>query len=134
MRPATFTALTWNCEGIKNNIFVLKSMLLDEKSSFVFLSEAQLYQCDTNQLFEYLEGEYSWYLNSEDLFDPELPMIKSRANGGTLLMWLKELDPYVEVIHTNTPAFLPIILKMPGLKTSVHIALYMPTHSKAAVF
>ena len=61
-------------------------------------------------------------------------MIKSRGNGGTLLIGIKELDPYIEVIPTNTPAFLLIILRMPGLKTSVHIALYMPTHSKESEF
>ena len=127
MKTETFTAVTWNCEGIKNNIFLLKSILSDTKTSFVCLSEPQLYQCDANQLFEYLDGEYCWYLNSEDVTDPELPLVKSRAHGGTLMMWLKELDPFIEVINTNTAAFLPIVFKMPGLKTSVHVTLYMPT-------
>ena len=134
MKTETFTAVTWNCEGIKNNIFLLKSILSDTKTSFVCLSEPQLYQCDANQLFEYLDGEYCWYLNSEDVTDPELPLVKSRAHGGTLMMWLKELDPFIEVINTNTAAFLPIVFKMPGLKTSVHVTLYMPTHGKDSEF
>ena len=49
-------------------------------------------------------------------------------------MWLKELDPYIEIIATNTTAFLPIVIKMPGLETSVHIAVYLPTHSKDSEF
>ena len=120
--------------GIKNNIFLLKSILCDNKVCFAFISEPQLYQCDANQIFQYLEGEYCWHLNSDDVLDPELPMVRSRAHGGTLTLWLKELDPYIEVIATDTTAFLPIVLKMPGLQTSVHISLYMPTHSKDSEF
>ena len=130
----TFTALTWNCEGIKNSIFLLKDILSNAKISFVCLSEPQLYQCDTSQVFQYLQGEYCCQLNSHDSQDPELPMIRSRAIGGTLIMWLRELDPYIEVISTNTTAFLPIIFEKPGLQTSVHISLYMPTHSKDSEF
>ena len=50
------------------------------------------------------------------------------------MLWLKELDPFIEVITTNTAAFLPIIFKMPGLKTSIHVTLYMPTHGKDSEF
>jgi hypothetical protein len=46
----------------------------------------------------------------------------------------RELDPYVEVIPTNTTAFLPIVLSMPGLQTTVHITLYMPTHGRDTEF
>ena len=129
-----FTAMSWNCEGIKNNIFLIKSILAESNISFVFLSEPQLYQCDAGQIFQYINGEYCWHLNSDDLLDPELPLVKSRAHGGTLCLWLKELDPYVEVISTNTTAFLPIVLNKPGLKTSVHISLYLPTHGKETEF
>ena len=128
------TALTWNCEGIKNSIFKLKDILSSTKTSFVCLSEPQIYQCDVDQLLQYLEGDYCWHLNSHDLLDPELPLVKSKAIGGTLMLWMKELDPYIEVITTNTTAFLPIVLKMPGLKTSVHISLYLPTHSRDTEF
>ena len=50
------------------------------------------------------------------------------------MLWLKELDPYIEVVLTNTTAFLPIILKMPGLKTAILVTLYLPTHGKDAEF
>ena len=50
------------------------------------------------------------------------------------MIWLKELDPYVEVITNTSTAFLPIILKMPGLKTSIHVSIYLPTHGKDSEF
>ena len=96
----------------------------------IALSDPQIYQCDANQTLQYIQGEYCWYLNSHDVLDPELPLYTSTAYGGTLTVWHKYLDPYIEVVPTSTTAFLPIILKMPGLKTTIHITLYLPTHSK----
>ena len=129
-----FRALTWNCEGVKNNIFKLNSVLLNNNVSFAFISEPQLYQCDAASIFQYLEGDYCWSLNSHDILDPELPLVKSRAIGGTLMLWQKELDPFIEVLSVNTTAFLPVIFRMPGLMTSIHISLYLPTHSKDSEF
>ena len=113
---------------------MLKNVLSSYKVGLACISEPQLFQCDTYQIFQYLEGEYCWHLNSEDLLDPELPLVKTRAHGGTLMIWLKELDPYVEVITNTSTAFLPIILKMPGLKTSIHVSIYLPTHGKDSEF
>ena len=62
--------------------------------------------------------------------DPEIPLYTCSAHGGTLAIWHKKLDPYIEAVPTNTTAFLPVILKIPGLKTSIHVTLYLPTHSK----
>jgi hypothetical protein len=72
--------------------------------------------------------------DSEDVMDQELPLVKSRAFGGTLMLCLKELDPFKEVIPTNTAAFLPVIVKMPGLMTTVHITLDMPNSGKDSEF
>ena len=49
-------------------------------------------------------------------------------------MWRKWLDPYISVYPAQTSAFLPIILKLPETRISVHIALYMPTHGKDPEF
>ena len=49
-------------------------------------------------------------------------------------MWQRDLDPFIEVISTATTAFLPIILKIPGLRTSIHISIYFPTHGKDGEF
>ena len=113
---------------------MLKDVLSDQKVSLACLSEPQLFQCDAKQILQYVEGEYCWHLNSDDLSDPELPTVKSRAHGGTLMLWLKELDPYIEVINTKNTAFLPIILNMPGLRVSIHVSIYLPTHGKDSEF
>ena len=81
-----------------------------------------------------IQHEYCHYLNSDDLYDPELPLVKARAVGGTLAMWRKWLDPYVSIYPTQTSAFLPLILKIPGTRISVHMALYLPTHGKDPEF
>ena len=59
----------------------------------VFLSDIDL--CMKNVCHE-----YSYWLNSDDRFDPELSLSSSRANGGTLAMWRKHLDPYITVHPT----------------------------------
>ena len=44
--PQIFTAITWNCEGIKNGIFALKEMLDRFSPDFAFLSESQIFSAD----------------------------------------------------------------------------------------
>ena len=83
---------------------------------------------------QYIRGEYCFYLNLDDLHNPELPLIKNRSAGGTLCFWKKQLDPYVTVISVKTQSFLPVILKLTNFQISVHIALYLPTHSKDTKF
>ena len=134
MNTESFSALSWNCEGLKNNIFLLQQILLSTKYDFIALSESQLFQCDARQVLQYLDGEYCYFLNSDDLHDPELPSINNRSFGGTLMLWNKQLDPHIEVYKTSSPAFLPVILKKPGLRTSIHVALYLPTHGKDPQF
>ena len=81
-----------------------------------------------------VQHEYCYNLNSEDLRDPELPYIKSRASGGTLALWRKQLDPFVSIYSVESSAFLPLILTLPGAKVSVHITVYLPTHGKDEEF
>lgn len=83
---------------------------------------------------QYIRGEYCFYLNLDDLHNPELPLIKNRSAGGTLCFWKKQLDPYVTVISVKTQSFLPVILKLTNFQISVHIALYLPTHGKDTKF
>ena len=78
--------------------------------------------------------EYSYWLNSNDRYDPELSLSTSRAVGGTLAMWRKHLDPYITVHPTQTSAVLPLVLQLPGAKISAHIAVYLPTSGKDAEF
>ena len=40
---------------------------------------------------------YNFYLNSEDRHDNLLALVKSRAHGGTLALWGKDLYPYITI-------------------------------------
>ena len=128
------SALTWNIEGIKRNVFSLVEVLTSEKSSLVFLSEPQVYQCVMANIVQYLDHDYCSSLNSEDIMDPELPLLKSKAKGGTMVLWRKWLDPHIKVIPVSTASFLPIVLTLPGCQPSVHVAVYLPTHGQDTEF
>ena len=128
------TALTWNIEGVRRHIFYLAEVLQSERCSLVFLSEPQAYQCDLPSIIQYIEHDYCYALNSDDLYDPDLPLDNSRAKGGTMLLWRKSLDPYVKLIKVSSSAFLPLLLTIPGYYPSVHVALYLPTHGQDTEF
>ena len=130
----TLTALTWNIEGIRRNIFTLAQILEREKSSLVFLGEIQAYQCDIEVVVQYISHEYCYSLNSEDSTDPELPLYKSKAKGGTMLLWRKWLDPHIKVISVQSSAFLPIVLTLPDSIPSIHVSIYLPTHEQDTEF
>ena len=86
-----------------------------------------LFQCDLLDQMSFFKSEYTCTLNSEDLFDTELPLVKMKAKGGTMALWRKSLDPYVSTVPSTSSSFLPIIFSPPGYKPSVHITVYLPT-------
>jgi hypothetical protein len=51
-----------------------------------------------------------------------------------MAMWRSELDPYVKVLTTTSPAVLPLLLSMPGRAQSAHIGIYLPTRGREAEF
>ena len=108
--------------------------MISNLPDLVFLSEPQCYQTDIKQHTSGLQHEYEYHLNSDDLYDRELPLVKSRAIGGTLVLWRKWLDPYVSVFPSQSSSFLPLVLKLPNARISVHIAVYLPTHGKDTEF
>ena len=126
--------MTWNIESIKSHIYVLCGILTDKRPDLVFISEPQIFQSDISETMSCLKGEYVFHLNSDDLHDPELALIKSRAVGGTLVMWRKWIDPYVTIHHVTTNSFLPLVLNLPGAAISIHICIYLPTSGKEAEF
>ena len=77
--------MTWNIEGFKRNVLNLKDLISAEAPHMIFLSETQIFQSDIAHIASYLQGEYFYLLNSEDQFDQDLPLIKSRAVGGTMV-------------------------------------------------
>ena len=81
-----------------------------------------------------LKGEYSALLNSEDIDDVELPLIKARAKGGTMILWKKCFDPFIYPVKSISPSFLPIIFCYPGVIPSIHVSLYLPTAGKDVEF
>ena len=101
---------------------------------FIFLSEPQIFANDLELSMKTFQGEYKCSLNSDDKYDPELPLIKSKAHGGTLVLWKIEHDPYVSIHPVSSSAFLPLIYDPPSSPLSIHIAVYLPTLGKESSF
>ena len=115
-------------------MFVLRDILFSRYPELVFLSESQVYQSEVDSLLKYVEGTYYFSLNSEDKYDPTLPLCKNYSHGGTLLLWRHDLDPYVKIHPVTTPAFTPLILNLPNTIPTIHIAIYLPTSGKESEF
>ena len=80
------------------------------------------------------QGEYKCSLNSDDKYDPELPLTKSKANGGTMSLWKIEHDPFISIHPVFSSSFLPLIFDPPYCPLSIHIAVYLPTLGKESKF
>ena len=78
--------------------------------ALIFLSEPQLFQCDTALALASLP-DFCHHLNSADSFLPSLALDQRKAWGGTLAMWHKSLDPFLLVPPTTSPAhfFIPLL-------------------------
>ena len=126
--------ITWNIEGWKRNYLNLKHFIDEFEPDILLLSEPQSFQCDIPTHYDCFHGNYSFHLNSEDILCPDLPLDRRKAVGGTMAMWRTQLDPYVTVIPSTSTSYLPILLAIPGVATSVHIALYLPTSGREAEF
>ena len=97
----------------------------------IFLTKPQIFSCDVENALKYFSGTFCYYLNSEDKYTEDLPMKSSKANGGTMLLWKRELDPYVTIDQDLcTPAFLPLFLNLPGFTSTIHISVYLPTSGR----
>ena len=130
----SFNVLTWNIEGLRRNIFNLKHFCTLYNPDLVFLSEPQLFQCDADALMETFRGSYNFDLNSSDKYDPDLPLMKLKAKGGTMILWKLEHDPFITIHPVTTTAFLPIIFTPPGLAQSIHVCVYLPTQGQENSF
>ena len=129
-----FIAMSWNIEGIKRNVYSLCHFVSLHHPDLVFLSESQIFSCDSLKVMEFLKKDYCFVSNSEDNHQPEAPLIKPRASGGTLIMWKRSLDPYIEVQPLSTTSTLPIIFQPPGCSPSIHICIYLPTAGQDSQF
>ena len=82
----------------------------------------------------HMRGEYHFALNSADKYDPELPIVKAKATGGTMVLWKVCHDPSIRIHPVSSPSILPIIFSPPNCPTSIHISVYLPTHGKDSKF
>ena len=129
-----FCAMSWNILGLFRNFFNLKHFINIYSPDMIFISEPQAYQCDVVKAMQHLQGHYKYFLNSDDLRDPELPLVKSKAHGGTMALWKENLDPYISVHQVSSSSFLPIVFSPPDSIPSIHISVYLPTHGQDARF
>ena len=93
-----------------------------------------MFQCDSPLAMQLFKNDYCSYLNSTDIYDPDLPLTYSKAHGGSMIMWKALHDPHVSIIPVGTSSFSPIKFSPPGHPTSIHIAVYLPTQGKEAEF
>ena len=126
--------LTWNIEGFSRNFQNLRLFSEQYSPKLIFLSEPMLHQSDLPPLLLPFKGRYESHLNSEDIYAEDLPLAKSRAHGGTMVLWHTSISPFVTVLPSKTPSFQSILMKMPGTVTSVHTVLYLPTSGKEDLF
>ena len=100
------------------------------KPDFIFLAEPQIFLSDLSGCMAIFADEYNIELNSEDKNDVDIAMTRTRAKGGTAILWKRSLDCHVRALPSPSPAFLPIMYSPPGSPISIHIALYLPTSGR----
>ena len=102
--------------------------------AFVLLSEPMLFQCDLESENLMFRGEYCSTLSSEDVYDIDLPFTSSRAKGGTMMMWRKDLHKFVTVLPSPSSCMLPILFSPPSLQPCIQMAIYLPTSGRDVDF
>ena len=93
-----------------------------------------MFQCDLDPSLQIFKGEYCCFLNSKDLHDDDLALTSYRSHGGTMILWRKDLDPFIKVHRVTTSSFLPIVFDPPHLPPTIHIAVYLRTLGKESDF
>ena len=70
-----------------------------------------MFQSDLPPLLLPFLGNYEVFLNSEDVYNPELPLEKVRPHGGTMVMWHQSLSSFITVLPSESPSYQSILLK-----------------------
>ena len=110
----TITSLTWNVENLKKNKYALKTFVDLVVPDFIFINETQTFQFEANTATDIFHSKYFYSLNSDDSFDQELPFIRNRSHGGTMVLWKQSLDQYVTLFPPISSSFLPILYHPAG--------------------
>ena len=126
----SYSSISWNAEGFSRSKFFLHSLKDSFDPDFLFLSEPHMFQCDLATEMTLFQPFYRSYLNSDDLFDLELPLTKRKAVGGTMALWKVKYDQFVTVQPCPSPSILPLLFSPPGMVSSIHITIYLPTAGK----
>ena len=126
--------MTWNIEGYSRSSLEIRQIVDSYTPSLLFISEPWLFLSDLKVATQLLTPQYKMFLNSDDLYNPDLPLLKSRAHGGTLTLWKAELDPYITILPTQTSRILPILLDYPGYQQTIHVNIYLPTSGRESDF
>ena len=110
------TCFSWNIEGLRRNAHSLKHFTDLHRPDLIFLSEPQAFQCDVACTLKMFRGSYSHHLNSEDTYQPDLALEKSRAKGALYLcgnhhclcysLYLT-ISPSPLTFYSKLPNFLP---------------------------
>ena len=114
--------------------FSLKILVDNESPDFIFLNECLLFKFEELDATDLFRGEYCHELNSDDIHDPDLPFLKNKANGGTMILWKHSLDNFVTILPSETSSFLGLLFHPPYSPPSLHISLYLPTSGREAEF
>ena len=93
-----------------------------------------MFQFEAKAATDLLRGEYEYTLNSDDVFDPELPFVKNKSHGGTMILWRKSLSEFISVLPSPSPSFSALLFSPPGSPASLQVALYLPTSGKESEF
>ena len=109
-------------------------MLRQNQVDLIFLTEPNIFQSDQKTLLSHLHSHPRYCLNTDDLHDPDLALIRSRVVGGTLILWAASLDPYVTIYTHKTSSHTAIILQIPGFLTTIHVCIYLPTSGREQDF
>ena len=119
---------------MRRNKFALRYLVDKESPDFIFINECLLFQFEVPEATDLFNGEYCHTHSSDDITDPELPFIKNRSNGGTMILWRIELDQYITILPAITPSFVSILFFPPNYQPSLHVSLYLPTSGQESEF
>ena len=104
------------------------------KPDLIFLSEPQIFMSDLPYCQKFFQGDYCSELNSEDKYEVEKSMTRSKASGGTMVLWRKSIDKFVTIHPVPTSSFLAIIFSPPGSPVTAHFSLYLTTSGRDVDF
>ena len=98
------------------------------------LNETLIFQYEAKAATDIFHGEYDFVLNSDDTCDHELPFMKNKSNGGTMILWRKSLCKFITILPSPSVSFSALLFHPPGYSASLQVALYLPTSGKEDEF